>query len=116
MNTKVSNGWVSPKVGLIFDDAGKITVIDGAILTFIGAPISARGRKTGDTYRVTWTIANATDAKGEVVPTFSYVARLNTSTQAISVVAKPVGFPQRFSAKGKCIPRTKAPKGFEFVK
>lgn len=113
MNTKRPDGWVSPKIGLVFDDSGKVTVIDNVILTFVGSPITARARKNGDSYRITWVIANARDAKGEHVPTFSYIAKLNTTTQAISVIAKPVHFAQRFSGKGTCVSRTKPPKEFE---
>ncbi|WP_037916629.1 hypothetical protein [Sulfitobacter sp. 20_GPM-1509m] len=115
MNTKRPDGWVSPKIGLVFDDRGKVTVIDNIILTFAGSPITARARKNGDTYRITWVIANTRDAKGQTVPTFSYIAKLNTMTQAISVVAKPVHFPQRFSGKGTCVSRTKPPKEFQVI-
>lgn len=102
LKTPNSNGWVSPKMAIVFQDGGGTTVIDGVILNFVGKPIPVRASKRGNDVRLTWTIANAEDDKGQSVPTFSYVAKLNMATSAISVTAKPVRFPQRFSGKGTC--------------
>lgn len=107
MDTKIKNGWVSNKIGIVIDDAGQVTVIDSIILNVIGDPLSARATQRGDNMRITWNIANALDSRGQLIPTFRYVANLNTKTRAISVIAKPVGAPQRWSAKGTCKQRTK---------
>lgn len=107
MDTKIKNGWVSSKIGIVIDDAGKVTVIDSIILNVIGEPLTARATQRGDRMRITWNIANAKDSRGQHIPTFRYVANLNTKTQAISVSAKPVVAPQRWSAKGTCKLRSK---------
>jgi hypothetical protein len=107
LDTKIQNGWVSPKVGIVIDDAGKATVIDSAILHFVVEPLAARVKRNGDRLRVTWNLANAKDAKGQRIPTFRYIATLNTGTNTISVIAKPAAAPQRWSAKGTCKSRTK---------
>jgi len=101
-DSKEAMNWVSPKIGFIFDDAGKVSVIDGIIQTYFETPIAAKARKRGDKVRITWRIANAIDAAGERIPTFSYVANLNLVSKTVHVIAKPVGFPQRFAGKGTC--------------
>lgn len=107
LKTPNNNGWVSPKMAIVFEDGGGTTVIDAVILNFVGNPIPVRASKRGNNARLTWTIANAEDDKGQSVPTFSYVAQLNMATSAISVTANPVRFPQRFSGKGTCKSRKK---------
>lgn len=102
MDVKQANGWVSPKIGLVFDGEGGVQVIDSVTLHFLDGPITARIKKRADMARITWTIAGAKDNKGQVVPTFKYIAQFDLKSLAISVVAKPARFPQRFSGKGKC--------------
>lgn len=106
MKTKQANGWVSPRIVVVVDDAGKVQVIDGVILQFIEKPLAVKATQRGDKLRMTWNIANAEDASGERIPTFSYITNLNTASKAIDVSAKPVGYPQRFSRKGTCTTRT----------
>jgi hypothetical protein len=101
-DSKEAFNWVSPKIGIVIDDAGTVTVIDNIIKLYFGNPIKAKARKNGDKLRITWRVANARDSKGERVPTFSYVANLNTKSKKLHVIAKPVGYPQRFSGKGVC--------------
>ncbi|MFT6676770.1 MAG: hypothetical protein ACJAVM_002975 [Sulfitobacter sp.] len=107
MNTKHPRGWVSPKVTFAFDAAGHVSVTDGVILWLYQKPLIARTRKKGEKLRITWNIANAEAGRGERIPTFRYIANLNTATKAVSIIAKPVGYPQRFSAKGLCTIKTK---------
>ncbi|QUJ77278.1 hypothetical protein KDD17_04485 [Sulfitobacter albidus] len=102
MNVDVPNGWVSPKIGIVVDEAGKATVLDNIILTLLEKPLQVRARARGDSLRLSWQIAGAIDSAGQRVPTFSYQAWLDTKNLGLSVVAKPVGFPQRFSGKGRC--------------
>lgn len=112
LNAKRTMGWVSPKLAIFIDAKGGTQVIDGAILHYMGAPVTARMRQRGDVARITWNISGATDVNHNTVPTLAYEALLNVKTKAISVVAKPVGYPQRFSAKGVCVIR-KNFKGFK---
>lgn len=112
LNADRAMGWVSPKMGIVFDGKGGATVLDGVILQFVGDPMPVRARKRGDTVRLTWTISAAEDVKKHTIAMFSYVAKLNLKTNAISVVARPVGYPQQFSAKGSCVIRKNA-KGFK---
>ena len=107
MNTKAPNGWVSPTVGIVFEDNGKVTVIDAVTQHFHGGPKQAQASKNGNKVRVSWTIANPVDIKGERLATMRYVATLNTQTRGVNVVAKPVGPPQSWRAKGQCKLRAK---------
>lgn len=102
MNTKIQNGWISPKIGIVINDAGQVTVIDAVVLQFIGDPVKAKVSRRGDKLRITWNIANAVDSQGERAPKFRYVADLNSKTMAIAVSAKPVGYTERWYKKGKC--------------
>jgi len=101
-------GWVSSKMALYFDGQGGAEAIDGVILGVVGNPLKVRARKRGDTVRLNWTINGATDTVGTRIPTISYITRLNTGSNEIYVVAKPAGYPQRFSARGTCALRTDA--------
>lgn len=103
MKVSRADGWVSPKVGFVFDGNGGVQVIDSVTLHFLGEPVPARANKRANKARIKWNIAAAEDSKGQRVPTFSYIARLDLETLAVSLVAKPVGFPQRFSGKGTCV-------------
>lgn len=98
--------WVSPKLAIIVDKAGKVQVIDGVILAFIQKPISPRARKRGDMLKLDWNISGVYDSKQTRVPTFSYQANLNMKTLAVSLHATPVGFNQRWTGKGTCQKRS----------
>lgn len=102
LNAKRSLGWVSEKMGFIFDGKGGVKVVDGIILHFLEKHIAAKARKNGDNLRITWNIPAATDRVGQKIPSMGYIATLNTKSMAVSVVAKPISFPQRFSGKGTC--------------
>ena len=78
LNTRIVNGWVSPKMGFVFDDNGQVTVIDGVILSVVGAPLKASVRRKGNMNRIRWSIAGATDSRGQRIATFRYVADLNS--------------------------------------
>lgn len=110
-DAKVANGWISPSIGFVLDGKGGVQVIDSVILHFKGEPMAARVKGRGDKLRITWTIPAATDSKGERVPSFGYIATLDQKTKALSLIAKPGGYPQRFSGKGTCQLRKDA-KGF----
>lgn len=107
LKTRIHNGWVSPKMAFVFVDDGRAKVIDGITLAFLDESAEAKVTRRGDNLRITWTVANAKDDSGNYIPTFRYLANLNTATRAVSVVAKPVGYPQRWSAKGSCKIRDK---------
>ncbi|KEJ90330.1 hypothetical protein [Sulfitobacter donghicola] len=114
LDAKRAKGWVSPTMAIVFEDAGTVKVADGALLHYVGHPVVARVRKSGDVARLHWNIAGAHDHVGQVIPTFSYTAKLNLKTLGVSVLAKPVGFPQRFTGKGTCKKRNSTrgfPKG-----
>jgi hypothetical protein len=102
MAVKRADGWVSPKIGLVFDGQGGVQVVDSVTLNFLDGPVHARIKKRADKSRITWSIAGAKDSKGEIIPTLKYIAQFDLKRLTISVVAKPVGYPQRFSGKGKC--------------
>ena len=107
LNTRIKNGWVSPKTVFVFDDNGKTTVIDNVILGFYEKPMPARVSKRGETLRITWNIAAARDSRGQIIPTIRYVATLNQASKKVSIAAKPASAPQRWSAKGACKTRRK---------
>ncbi|MEM6305558.1 MAG: hypothetical protein AAF744_12635 [Pseudomonadota bacterium] len=102
MPGQAANSWVSPRIAMVFDTDGTVTVSDGIVLGVLGGPVEARASRNGDRIRVTWTVAGAKDNKGERIPKFSYEAQLSQSDNSLYVVAKPVGFPQRFSGRGTC--------------
>ena len=83
MNVKVANGWVSPKVAIVFDAKGAVTVVDSVILGVIGKPIPAKVRRSNCKLRITWTISGAEDTGGERIPRFSYLALINESSKVI---------------------------------
>ncbi|WP_298861874.1 hypothetical protein [uncultured Sulfitobacter sp.] len=111
VDAKRSLGWVSPKMGFVFDGKGGVQVIDGVIMHFIGKPVAARVRAQGDTLRITWSISGARDKAGQIIPGLGYIATLNTKTKSVSVISKSGSFPQRFTGKGTCKIRKNA-KGF----
>lgn len=111
LNSKRANGWVSQKMAFVFEDDGTVKVVDSVLIGFEIGPVNTRVRKSGDVARLHWNIAAATDSVGQKVPTFSYTAKLNLETLSLSVLAKPVGFPQRFSGKGTCVKQNNT-KGF----
>ncbi len=106
MDTKNPRGWVSPRINIVFDDQGKVSVIDSVTLYFLERPAQARAVRQGDNIRLSWNIAGARDSRGARVPTMRYIANLNQSTKKIRVVAKPVGAPQRWSKTGTCRTKT----------
>ena len=107
LKTRIHNGWVSPKMAFVIEDDGGAKVIDGITLAFLDGPAEAKVTRRGDNLRINWTIANAKDDAGNYIPTFRYFANLNSATHAVSVVAKPAAYPQRWSAKGSCKIRDK---------
>ncbi|MBD3662443.1 hypothetical protein [Sulfitobacter aestuariivivens] len=109
MNVKLPNGWVSPKIGIVIDVAGKVRVIDSVTLNFLKAPAKAGRMDKGNKMRLTWSIPAATDSRGQRIPTFRYVANLDRDTGAIRVIAKPTGAPQSWRGKGTCKTRSGPP-------
>ncbi|MDD9722466.1 hypothetical protein PVW51_17315 [Sulfitobacter sp. PR48] len=107
LRTRIHNGWVSPKMAFVFEDDGRAKVIDGITLAFLDGSAEAKVTRRGDNLRINWTVANARDDAGNYIPTFRYLANLNTATRAVSVVAKPAAYPQRWSARGSCKIRDK---------
>lgn len=110
-DAKIANGWISPSIGFVFDGKGGVQVIDSVILHFLGKPLAARVKGRGDKLRITWTIPAAYDSQGQRIPSFGFIATLDQKTKALSMIAKPARFPQRFSGKGTCQIRKDA-KGF----
>lgn len=100
--------WVSPKVAIIVDAAGTAQVVDGVILAFFEKPLRARIINRNGKLRVTWTVAGAYDSRQQKIPQFSYIAVIDSATNAIKLTAKPVGFPQRWTGKGQCVIRKDA--------
>ncbi|UWR21344.1 hypothetical protein [Sulfitobacter sp. S190] len=89
MDVDEPNGWVSPKVGLVFDAAGKLQVIDAPVLHFVGKPVPAKVRRRGASMRFNWSIREMQDSTGRRIPDFRYDGKLDTATGAISVFARP---------------------------
>ncbi len=111
LDSKLVNGWVSQKMAFVFEGDGTVKVVDSVLLALDVGAVNARVRKSGDVARMHWNIAAAIDSVGQKIPTFSYTAKLNLETLSLSVLAKPVGFPQRFTGKGTCVKHNNA-KGF----
>ncbi len=111
LDVKRAQGWVSNKMAFVFEDTGSVKVADGVLLHYVGNPVAARLRKKGEVARLNWNLAGAVDVAQQVIPTISYSAKLNLKTLSLSVSARPVGFPQKFSGKGTCVKR-KNTKGF----
>jgi hypothetical protein len=98
-------------MAFVFEDNGSVKVVDGVLLHYVGNPVAARVRKKGDVARLNWSMSGAVDSAQQFIPTFSYTAKLNLKTLNLSVLAKPVGFAQRFTGKGSCVKRNST-KGF----
>lgn len=111
LDAKRAKGWVSNKMAFVFEDNGSVKVVDSVLLHYVGNPVAARMRKSGDVARLNWSISGAVDNAQQFIPTFSYTAKLNLKTLSLSVSAKPAYFPQRFSGKGSCVKRNST-KGF----
>lgn len=80
-------------------------MINGVILAFVEEPLPARVRKRGDTLKINWIVPAAYDSRQQKIPQFGYSATFDTVTRAVSVLAKPVGFPQSWRGSGNCTPR-----------
>lgn len=104
--------WVSSSLGVIFDGSGAVQVIDGTILSHKGSPVPAKARDRGNKIVVRWQLSGLTDRLNTAVPKFVYTATITKATNAVTVLAKPVRFPQRFTGKGTCKTHTdgKLPK------
>ncbi|WP_298913330.1 hypothetical protein [uncultured Roseobacter sp.] len=99
--------WISDKVGIVVKPNGQVTVIDAVILYFNKTPMSAKVvRNDAKRLDVRWTIRGAKDDANQRVGYFDYSAQINKKTNKFAIYAKPENYPNRFSGKGKCTPRT----------
>ncbi|MBW4707729.1 hypothetical protein KX928_08010 [Roseobacter sp. YSTF-M11] len=99
--------WISDKVGIVVKANGQVTVIDAVILYFHQKPMQAKVvRNTKDKLDIRWTIRNAKDDANQRVPYFDYSATINKKNNKFALYARPENYPNRFSGKGKCTPRT----------
>lgn len=111
LEAKRARGRISHKMAFAFEDTGDVKVVDGVLLHYVGNPVPARVRKTGDVARLDWNISGAVDDAGQFIPTFAYTAKLNLKKLKLSVSAKSARFPQRVKAAGTCIKRNST-RGF----
>ncbi len=105
LNANRAMGWVSNKMAFVFDGKGDVQIVDSVVLHYVGNPVPARVRRTGDVARLNWTLSGAVDRVGQIIPTISYSAKLDLKKLTVEVLAKPARFPQRFTGKGRCTQR-----------
>ena len=98
-------GWISPDYAFVVDpETGKVVVSDVVILHFNknqpveGVLVAATPAKTV----FTWSVL-ASNSAGQRTR-MSYRAVLFTAGAAFSVLAKPIGYDNSFSARGNCQP------------
>ena len=94
--------WISPKLAVVIDEAGTVSVLDGVILHFVDKPVVGTARRRGSKLIVDWLLAGVVDGAGQNIPQFSYRATIDTGDNSVSLRGSPVGYAQRFSGRGSC--------------
>ena len=94
--------WVPERMVVIVVPGQPVRVIDPVILTFKEKPQPVRARTRADKLRLTWILSGLVDGAQQFIPSFQYTAVINTNTKAITLRAKPVGFPQSWRGAGQC--------------
>ena len=99
--------WIPQKLAIVIKDNGDAVVFDEVIMRFNDAPMAARiWRDTDRRLVVRWTLKDLVNSANQHTAAFDYEARLNKSNNRISVYASPEGYPDRFTGKGQCTPRS----------
>lgn len=95
-------GWISPRLGLLIDDAGAAQIIDALTLHFETGPRPARIRSRGDELRLNWSFSSLADDSSQMIQNFQFQATLDTKSGAFKIRGKPARYPQRVTGVGTC--------------
>lgn len=99
--------WIADKIAIVALNSGEVMVSDQVILRFNDTPLAAQISRNNDRrMTIRWTLKNIKNSDNQHTAAFEYTATLSKKTNRISVHASPDGYPDRFSGKGSCTPRT----------
>jgi hypothetical protein len=99
-----ANNWVPSQLVIQHDaDTGRVIVNDPIIIAMVGQPVEGKV-DIDNAKRVTflWELPKVKNRSGQFTPRFLYRATFIRATEAVSVLAKPAGFPNSFEGRGKC--------------
>jgi hypothetical protein len=108
--TKKGQGvqWLSDTLAFVVPGDGTIQVIDAVTLFFGISPVKVKVARNSDTKLVMhWKLKGVEDANGLKVPVFDYTARINKTTMAITLEARPRDFQKSWIGRGTCTKLTK---------
>lgn len=99
--------WIADKIAIVVMESGEVVVYDEVIMRFYNEPMSARvTRDTNRKLSIRWTLKDLVNSSNQHTSAFEYHAILNKASNKVSVYARPEGYPNRFTGKGACKPRT----------
>lgn len=97
--------WVPEQLVIAHDtEAGTVLVSDPIILHFNDKQPLAGELVVQNAKRTTfkWALVDVVNRSGQQAPRFVYRATVQASDKTVRVVAKPLGYPNDFKAKGRC--------------
>lgn len=99
--------WVADKIAIVVKNNGEVFVYDEVIMRFYNQPMTAKVTRDNDRkLAIRWTLTDIVNSSNQYTSAFEYHATLSKTTNKISVYARPDGYPNRFSGRGVCTPRT----------
>lgn len=99
-----TSGWISRQLILQHDAArGKVVVVDPVILSLGPDPVAGKlVRETGAQITFGWEVKSPQDRNGTVAPSMIFQITIAKATGAAAIQARPTGFEDIFTGKGKC--------------
>ncbi|MEQ6202719.1 hypothetical protein ABMC88_06650 [Sulfitobacter sp. HNIBRBA2951] len=102
-----SQGWISPKIALIFAKDGSVKAVDAVILHFAGGPIKGTVlRNNASRAVVKWTVKGAKADNGTSFADFDYRASIGKKSGKVDLTAIPHGYDKGLRSGGSCKKRT----------
>ncbi len=99
--------WIADKIAIVVMNSGEVVVFDEVILNYHSKPMEAHVTRDNDKkLAIRWTLKDLVNNSNQYTSAFEYSATLHKATNRISVYANPDGYPNRFSGRGTCTPRT----------
>lgn len=98
------SGWIADRLILQHDAGrGKVLVVDPVILTMGPDPVAGKlVTDGGDQISFGWDVKSPRDRNGTVAPAMVYRMTIAKTSGTAVIQARPTGFDEVFSGKGKC--------------
>ena len=98
------SGWIAGQLILQHDAArGKVVVVDPVILSLEPEPVVGKlVKETGAQITFGWEVKSPRDRNGTVAPSMLYQITVVKASGTATIQARPTGFPEVFTGKGKC--------------